>query len=74
MTDLQILPFSVNGSFDHEADSIEVALVLVLPRPEEGIACSILCEGALFFAETLLRAAVSMFSRTSSLATIAERR
>ena len=48
MTDLQILPFSVNGSFDHEADSIEVALVLVLPRPEEGIACSILCEGALF--------------------------
>lgn len=48
MTDLQVLQLSVNGSFDHEADTIEAALILVLLRPEEGIACSILCEGALF--------------------------
>ena len=48
MTNLQVLQFSGNGSFDHEADTREVALVLVLPRLEEGIACSILCDGALF--------------------------
>ena len=48
MTDWQVLQFPGNGSFDHEADTREAALVLVLPRPEEGIACSIFPEGALF--------------------------
>ena len=44
----KFLQFSGDRSFDHEADTREAALVLVLPRPEEGIACSIFCEGALF--------------------------
>ena len=48
MTNWQVLQFSGKGSFDHEADTIEEALVLVLPRPEEGIACSILREGVFF--------------------------
>ena len=46
MTNWQVLQFSGDGSFDHEADTREAALVLVLPRPEEGIACSIFPEGA----------------------------
>ena len=46
MTNWQVLKFSVDESFDHEADTVEAARVL--PRPEEGIACSILCDGALF--------------------------
>ena len=33
---------------NHEADTREAAFVLVLPRPEEGVACSIFCEGTLF--------------------------
>ena len=74
MTSWQVLQFSGSGSFDYGANTREAVLIFILSRSEEGIACSILCEGALFFAETLLRAAVSMFSRTSSLATIAERR
>ena len=48
MTNWQALQFSGDGSFDHEADTREAALVLVLPGPEEGIVCSIVCEGALF--------------------------
>ena len=44
----KFLQFSGNGSFDHEADTREAALVLVLPRPEEGIACSVFPEEALF--------------------------
>ena len=32
----QVLQFSGNGRFDHEADTREAALVLVLSRPEEG--------------------------------------
>ena len=48
MTNWQVLQFSGDGRFDHEADTKEVALVLVLPRPEEGIALSIFPEGALF--------------------------
>ena len=48
MTNWQVLQFSGDGSFDHEADTREVALILVLPRPEEGIACCIFPEGALF--------------------------
>ena len=57
MTNWQVLQFSGDGSFDLEADTREAALVLVLPRPEEGpcIACSILRKGALlgkaYFAE-----------------------
>ncbi len=48
MTNWQVLQFSGDGSFDHEADTREAALVLVLPRPEEGTAHSIFPEGALF--------------------------
>ena len=48
MTNWQILQFSGDGSFHHEADTREAALVFVLPRPEEGIACSIFPEEALF--------------------------
>ena len=48
MTYWQALQFSGNGSFEHEADTKEAALVLVLPRSEGGIAYSILREGALF--------------------------
>ena len=48
MTNWQVLQFSGDGSFDHEADTREAALILVLPRPEEGIARSIFPEGALF--------------------------
>ena len=48
MTNWQVLQFSGYGRFDHEADTREAALVLVLPRPEEGIARSIFPEGALF--------------------------
>ena len=48
MTNWQILQFSGDGSFHHEADTREAALVFVLPRPEEGIARSIFPEGALF--------------------------
>ena len=48
MTEWQILQFSGNGSFDHEADTREAALVLVLPRSEEGMSCYMLREGALF--------------------------
>ena len=48
MTRLQVLQFSGNGSFDHKTDTTEAALVLVLLRPEGGIACFILCKGALF--------------------------
>ena len=48
MTNWQVLQFSGSGSFDHEADTREAVIVLVLPRREEGITCSILREGALF--------------------------
>ena len=48
MTSWQVLLFSGYGSFDHETDTTEAALVLFLPRPEEGIASSILREGDLF--------------------------
>ena len=48
MTNWQVLQFSGDGSFDHEADTREAVLVLVLSRPEEGIARSIFPEGALF--------------------------
>ena len=48
MTNWQVLEVFGDGSFDHEADAREAALVLVLPRPEEGIARSIFPEGALF--------------------------
>ena len=47
-TNWQVLQFFGSGNFDHEADTRETALVLVLPRPEEGIAHSIFPEGALF--------------------------
>ena len=48
MTNWQILQFSGDGSSDHEADTEEAALVLVLSRREEDIACYIIPEGALF--------------------------
>ena len=56
MTGCEVLFFSGNGSFDHEADTKQAALVLVLPRSEEDIACSIFREGALFSKRTSLRA------------------
>ena len=48
MTNRQVLQFSGNGSFDHEADTRETAFILVLPRPEEGKNSSIFHERALF--------------------------
>ena len=45
MTNWHVLQFSGNGSFDHEADAGEAVLILVLPRPEKGKACSIFPEG-----------------------------
>ena len=55
-TNWQVLQFSGNGSFDHECNKREVALVLVFPRPEEGLTCYVLLEGALsgkaYFAES----------------------
>ena len=48
MTNWQVLQFSGDESFDREADTREAAIVLVLPKPEEGIARSIFPEGALF--------------------------
>ena len=74
MTNWQVLQFSGNGSFDHEADTREAALVLVLPRPDEGIACSIVQEGALFRKAYFAEAVISISSRPSSLATSAKRR
>ena len=58
MTNWQVLQFSDNGSFGHDEDTREAALVLVLPRPEEGTACSIFPEGALFHMETDLEKVV----------------
>ena len=40
--------FSGSGIFYNLADTREAALILVLPRQEEGTVCSILSEGALF--------------------------
>ena len=48
MSDWQVLQFSGNGIFDHEADIRRAVLFLVLSRLEEGIASSILREGDLF--------------------------
>ena len=48
MTKWQVLQVSGNGRFDYEADTRGAALVVVPPGPEEGGACSILREGALF--------------------------
>ena len=51
MTNWQVLQFSGDGSFDHEAETREMVLVLVFLRlelVEEGIACSIFPEAALF--------------------------
>ena len=48
MANWQVLQFSDDRSLDHDADTREATLVLVLPRPEEGIALSIFPEGALF--------------------------
>ena len=45
-TNWHVLQFFGSGSFDHEADTRETALVLFLPRPEEGIAYISLREGA----------------------------
>ena len=42
MTNWQVLQFSGNGSFDHEAVTRELVLIIALPRLEEGLACSIL--------------------------------
>ena len=48
MSDWQVLEFSGNGIFDHEADIRRAVLFLVLSRLEEGIASSIFRrEGAL---------------------------
>ena len=56
MTKWKVLQLPSNGSFDHEADTRESALVLVLSKAEEGTDCSIPCEGALlgkaYFAES----------------------
>ena len=48
MANWQVLQFTDYGSFDYDADTREAALVLFLPRPEEGIACSTFPDGALF--------------------------
>ena len=48
MTNWQIVQFSGNGSSDPETDTREAALVLVLPRPEQRIACSVRRVGVLF--------------------------
>ena len=45
-TEWQVLQVS---GFDSEADITGAALAVVPPRPEEGGACSILREGALFW-------------------------
>ena len=42
-----VLQISGSGSFGHETNTRKAAHILVLPRPEEGIACSILHEGGL---------------------------
>ena len=48
MINWQVLQFSGTGSFDHEADTREAALVFVPSKSEEGVVGSILREGALF--------------------------
>ena len=48
MINWQVLQCSGTGSFDHEADTREAALVFVPPRSEEGVVGYILREGALF--------------------------
>ena len=48
MTKWKVLQLPSNGSFDHEADTREAALVLVLSRLEEATACAILLEEAMF--------------------------
>ena len=58
MSNWQVLQVSGNGSFDHAADTREAALVLVFLRLEEGIAYSILREGACSPKRTSLRAAI----------------
>ena len=72
MTNKQVLQFSDEGNLDHEGDARDAALVLVLPRPEEGAPSSMRepCSSK----RALLRAAILMCSRASSLATSAERR
>ena len=73
MTNWQVLQFSGDGNFDNEADARGMALVLVLPRSEEGperpeeLAPSCVSEPC-SAKRTSLRAATSMSSRASSLA------
>ena len=74
MTNWQVLQFSGDGSFIHEADTREAALVLVLPRPEEGIARSIFPEGALFRKAYFAEGSDVNVQPGYSLATSAERR
>ena len=73
MTNWQVLRFSGNGSFDQEADSRETALVLVLPRSEESIACSILRDAALFGRAYFTESSNIDVDQASSLATSAKR-
>ena len=47
------------GSFGHETDTREAAFVLVLPRPEEGVAYSVFREGALSCKEYFLESSNS---------------
>ena len=73
MTNWQVLRSSGNGSFDHEVDTRETALVLVLPRSEESIACSILRDAALFGNAYFTESNNIDADQASSLATGAER-
>ena len=74
MSNGQVLQFSGDGYFDHEANTREAALVLVLPRPEDGIACSIFPEAALFRKAYFAEGSDVNVQPGYSLATSAERR
>ena len=74
MTNWQVLQFSGDGSFGHEADTREEALVLVPSRPEEGIACSIFPEEASFRKAYFAEGSDVNVQPGYSLATSAERR
>ena len=66
MINWEVLQFSSNGTFDHGTFTKEEALDLVLPGPEEGVACSVFREEPCSAKCTSLRAAISMSSRASS--------
>ena len=74
MTNWKLPQFSGNGSFDHDTNNREAALVLVLPRPEEGKPAPSSVRQLCSAKGASLRAAISMSSRATLLVRSNKRR